>query len=144
MEETQTKQEKSTVNKVLSFIIGDLEKWKHLDLIMKNLWEDIKEDSKDWRRLAYMIILFAVGVSVSLGVMYLIYIGQYSSQYCQIQPNENIAYCSMYGTKIDFMYDNNKSYMYLLNKYKNKTNAFVCMDIYCKFDIKRYLNEVFE
>lgn len=75
-----TVNQKSTLNKVISFIFGDTEKWKRLP----EAFEGLKEDFKRPKEAAILIMIAVTCFALTFGTMQGIRWVQERAQYCDV------------------------------------------------------------
>lgn len=103
-------------NKILSLLIGDIEKWKKMPQAMKQLEEDLKTNQK-WGLIAIFILFLALALSFMGGVYWV----QTHAQYCYIGIDG-------FGEK-----------MQLAKVYEEE--IYGQENIYCKFDFKKFCED---
>ena len=121
--------------KILSFFIGDIRKWRKLPSAFRELKNDFKNPKKAFN-LAFIGVL---SLSLTLFFMYGVYLFQNNAQYCQVINKP------VYGSDLQYAGDlpiNNMSLAYYTNLYKG-SRIPINVVIQCNFDLNRFIKERF-
>lgn len=121
--------------KIMSFFIGDIDKWKKIPQEMRKLKEDLSTRNR-WKLMGIFLIFFLVFYTAMAGLRSV----QERAQYCEVIEDITTGSGYMYIEDIKKP-ENNKSYRYYLDFWEENKKP-MNMGIKCEFDIKRYFREI--
>ncbi len=114
--------------KIISFFIGDVDKWKKIPGEFNKMAKDTKENGLDWS----LVWSFMKGFIIIFGVMFIAYSIQVNGQYCKT--------INQYGMDEKLDYKQNMNLKYYNNLREDLRKDSLGVD--CRINIKRYSGDL--